>query len=138
MTLGLAVAIRNNRLQQIVNAFDAGVGPGKIRLYTVGSGRPATGGAIIDQVMLGEIMLSDPCGTIVDGMLTFGAFSEDPLADATGMIAFARGVDGSGNFVLDMGCGVSGSGEELIFNTLVVQAGGAIQILSGVISEGNA
>ncbi|WP_367154641.1 hypothetical protein [Methylomonas sp. HYX-M1] len=138
MTLGLATAIRNNRLQQIVNAFDAGTGPGKIRLYTAGVGRPATGGVITDQVLLGTITLSIPCGTITAGELSFGTFTEDALADATGTIGFARGVDGNDNFVLDMGCGVSGSEEELIFNTLSVQAGGGIQILSGSLIEGNA
>ncbi|WAR42943.1 hypothetical protein [Methylomonas rapida] len=138
MTLGLSTTIRNNRLQTIVDAFDAGTGSGKILLYTAGSGRPATGAAITDQVLLGTITLSDPCGTVTDGVLTFAAFTEDSLADATGDIAFARGVDSDGNFVLDMGCGVSGSGQELIFNTLSVQAGGVIQILSGSLTEGNA
>lgn len=138
MTIGLSTNIRNARLQTIVDAFDAGTGAGKILLYTAGSGRPATGTAITDQVLLGTITCSDPCGTVDAGVLTFAAFTEDSLADATGTIAFARGVDSDDNFVMDMGCGVSGSGEELIFNTLSVQAGGVIQILSGTLSEGNA
>jgi len=137
MTIGIATTIRNNILEQIIDAFDAAVSPGAILLYTEGSGRPATGGAITDQVLLGTIGLSDPCATIDAGVLTFDAFTEDPIADDTGQIAFARGVDGDGNFVMDLGCGISGSGEELIFNTLNVQAGGVIQILSGSLTEGN-
>lgn len=138
MTLGLATTIRNNRLQQIIDGFDAAITPGKILLYTVGSGRPATGAAITDQTLLGTITCSDPCGTIDAGVLTFAAFTEDSLADDTGAIFWARGVDGDGVFVMDMGCGLSGSGQELIFNTLSVQAGGVIQILSGALMEGNA
>jgi hypothetical protein len=138
MPIGLAITIRNARLQTIVTAFDAAVAAGKIQLYTAGSGRPATGAAITDQVLLGTITLSDPCGTVTGGVLTFNAFTEDPIADNTGTLAWARGLDGDNAFVLDMGCGVLGSGQELIFNTLSVQAGGVIRILSGTLTEGNA
>jgi len=138
MTIGLVISLRNARLQAIIDALDAAATPGAFLLYTAGSGRPATGGAITDQVLLGAITLSDPCGTVDAGLLTFDPFTEDPLADDTGDIAWARGVDGDGTFVMDVGCGISGSGEELIFNTLSVQAGGVIQILSGSLTEGNA
>jgi len=138
MTIGLATSLRTARMQAIVDAFDAGTGAGKILLYTAGSGRPSTGAVITDQVLLGTITLSDPCGTVTDGVLTFAAFTEDSLADNTGDIAWARGVDGDNNFVMDFGCGLSGSGQEIIFNTLSVQAGGVIQILSGALTEGNA
>lgn len=136
MSIAFSTALRNARLQKIIDALDAAATPGKILLYS--ATRPATGAAITDQTLLGTITLADPCATISAGVLTFGTFVEDSSADATGTIAWARGEDGDGNFVMDLGCGVSGSGQELIFNTLSVQAGGVIQILSGSLTEGNA
>jgi hypothetical protein len=138
--IGFAMTLRNARLQQIVAAFDAAATPGSILLYTVGSGRPQTGGAITDQVLLGTVGLSQPCGTITSAVLTFNAFVDDLIADDTGLISWARGVDGNGTFVTDMGCSALGdpSPKTLVFNTLSVQAGGVIQIVSGTFTEGNA
>lgn len=135
--LGFSTTLRNSRVQAVLDKLDAAATAGVFKIYSAGSGRPATGGAITDQVLLGTITLSKPCGTVSNGVAVFAAFTEDPVADATGTIAFARGLDGNGVFVLDMGCGVTGSGKTLIFNTLSVQQGGVIQILSGSLTEGN-
>jgi len=136
MPIGLETTLRSARIQLIVDRLDAAVTPGKLLLYT--EPRPATGAAITTQTLLGTVGFADPSGAVVDGILTFSTFTEDPLADNTGLIAWARGLDGDNNFVLDLGCGVSGGGQEVIFNTLSVQAGGVIQILSGALTEGNA
>lgn len=136
MTIGLSTDLRNSRLETIAAALDAAATPGKILLYS--GTRPATGAAITSQTLCGTITLSDPSATASAGILTFGTFTDDTNADATATIAWARALDGDNNFVLDMGCGLSGSGQELIFNTLNVQAGGLIQILSGSLTEGNA
>ncbi|WP_333873049.1 hypothetical protein [Methylobacter sp.] len=133
--LAFSTALRNSRAQCIAAALDAGATPGKILLYT--APRPATGAAITTQTLIGTCMLSDPCGTVSNGVLVFDDINDDDLADATGVIAWARGVDGDDAFVLDMSCGIEGSGAALIFNTLSAQMGGAIQILSGSITEGN-
>lgn len=133
--IGLSTTLRNGRLQKIIDAFDAAATPGKILLYS--TTRPATGAAITTQTLIGTLILSDPCATVADGVLTFAAFTEDSSADANGTIDWARGLDGDNNFVLDMGCGVAGSGKTLIFNTLSAQEGGVIQILSGALTEGN-
>lgn len=138
--IGFSISLRNARAQQLIDKLDAAATPGAFLLYTAGSGRPATGGAITDQVLLGTIGLSQPCATIDNGILTFATFTEDPIADATGEIFFARGVDGDGNFVIDVGCSLSTdpNPKTLLFNTLNTQAGGVIQILSGALTEGNA
>ncbi|MCF7964221.1 MAG: hypothetical protein K9L79_01640 [Methylobacter tundripaludum] len=133
--LAFSTALRSSRAQLIADALDAGATAGKILLYT--APRPATGAAITTQTLIGTCVLSDPCGTVSNGVLVFDGINNDDLADATGVIAWARGVDGDDAFVLDMSCGVADSGAALIFNTLSAQTGGAIQVLSGSITEGN-
>ncbi|MDP3876285.1 MAG: hypothetical protein Q8Q50_04825, partial [Methylobacter sp.] len=97
------------------------------------------------QTLIGTCVLSDPCGTVSNGVLTFNAIADDAMADATGILAWARGVNSDDNFVLDMTAGILDVDNvtkipvdaDLIFNTLSAQAGGVIQVLSGSITEGN-
>lgn len=140
MSIGLDVALRNARLQQIIDALDAGVGAGYFEFYGAGVGRPATGAAITDQTLIGTSVLSDPSGTISNGVLTFNPISDDLSADADEDIEWCRAFDGSGGFVMDLGCGSVAipNGQEIIFNTLTARIGGVIQILSGSLTEGNA
>ena len=133
--LAFSTALRTARAQAIITALDAAATPGKFLLYD--GTQPASGAAITTQTLIGTCVLSDPCGTVTNGVLTFAAIADDPIADATGTIAWARGVDGDNAFVLDMSCGVTGGAQSLLFNTLSAQAGGVIQVLSGSITEGN-
>ncbi|MGZ8181469.1 MAG: hypothetical protein ACXWT1_05890 [Methylobacter sp.] len=134
--LVFSASLRSARSQAIANALDAAATPGKFLLYD-GPRTETNGGAITTQTLIGTCVLSDPCGTVTAGVLTFAAITDDPIADATGVIGWARGVNGDDAFVLDMSCGVTGGPEALLFNTLSAQAGGVIQILSGAIAEGN-
>jgi hypothetical protein len=136
MTIGFSTALRNARLQQIINHLDAGSGvAGAIEFY--GAARPATGVAIAAQVLVGTVTLSKPSGTIANGVLTFDTISDDLAADASETISWCRFYDTDGNFVADMSCGTSGSGAEVIFNTVNAIAGGTISITSGALTEGN-
>jgi len=136
MSLKLPLSIRNARLADIKNPIDAGSGAGEIRFYTLPL--PATtGAAITSQTLLATCALSDPCGTISNAVLSFDVISDDLAADATGTVAFGRFVDSDGNFVADGDVGLSGSDAVFIFNTLSFVAGGAVQITSAAITEGN-
>ena len=134
--LAFSTALRTSRATAIVTALDAAATPGKFLLYT--GTQPASGAAITTETLIGTCVLSKPCGTVTSGVLTFLAIADDPIADASGTIAWARGLNGDNNFVLDMSCGATGGAQALLFNTLSAQAGGVIQILSGSITEGNA
>jgi hypothetical protein len=136
MELNLSTAIRNARLQVIVDALDSGAGAGKILFYT--GPKPAAGAAITTETLLGTCLLSDPAGTIADGVLTFAPITDDISADADGDIVWARGVNSDNVWVLDMDAGNEASSAVLIFNTVVARIGGVIQILSGALTEGNA
>ena len=133
---GLSTTVRNNRLTQIINAIDGGPGNGTIKPYT--GTRPATGGAITSQVLLGTLTFSKPCGTVSSGVLTFAAIAADSSADADGTATWARIADSAGTFVGDVDIGVSGSGATIVMNTTSIVAGGSISITSAQINDGNA
>jgi hypothetical protein len=136
MELNLSTAIRNARLQVIVDALDSGAGAGKILIYT--GPKPAAGATITTQTLLGTCVLSDPAGTISDGVLTLAPITDDISADADGDIAWVRCVNSDNVWVLDMDAGNEASSAVLKFNTVVARAGGVIQILSGALTESNA
>lgn len=133
MAIGMITALRNSRLDAIVTAIDAAATAGQMRFYN--GVRPATGGAVT--TLVATNVLSDPSGSVAVGVLTFNSINDDISADADENITWARIVDGDDNFVMDMDCGESGSGAEVIFNTVSATIGGVVQILSGSITEGN-
>lgn len=136
MTIALSTATRNARLQAIIDQLDSGSGPGKFLLYT--APKPASGAAITSQKLLATCTLSDPSGTVADGVLTFSPISDDLSADADGDIAWVRGVNSDNVWVIDTDAGDVASSAVFKFNAVTARIGGVIQILSGVLNEGNA
>lgn len=126
--------VRSNRMTQVLNAIDAGAGAGTVKVYS-GTVPANVGTAITDQTLLATLTLSDPCGSVSNGVLTFSAITEDSSGDANGTPTFARLADSDGNNVAQVTAGV-GSGE-LNFGAAIV-AGQPVQISSFVITEGNA
>lgn len=136
MAIGLALTIRNNRLNIIRDAIDAGGAAGLLHFYT--ATRPATGAAITDQVLLGTVTFSYPSAPdAANAALTFSAFTEDTSADNGGIAAWARAADSAGNFAADLSVGGQGSGADIELNTTSISAGGPIQVTSGVLNEPN-
>jgi hypothetical protein len=136
MSLNFSTALRNARATAIISALDAGATAATIKFYS-GTKPAITGAAITTQVLLGTCTLSKPCAIALEGVVTFQPIADDPIADNTGTISWARLLNGDGVFVADMNCGVTGSTAILIFNNLSVQAGGLISITSGSLTEGN-
>lgn len=85
-------------------------------------------------VLLGTIVLSDPCGTVngATGQLTFAATTRDESADAAGQIAYVEICDGAGAVHLAMPAqaGTVPVSGKAVFNTLTVVAGGPIEVSS--------
>jgi hypothetical protein len=135
MSVGFDLALRSARLQAVLNTLDAAPTAAKFQFYT--APRPATGAAITTQTLLGTCLLSKPAGAVSGFVLTFDPITDDIAADNTGDIAWVRCLDGDNNFVLDMGAGIAGSNQEVIFNTVSVLQGGLIEILSGAFTEPN-
>lgn len=135
MALGILESIRTARSQLIVDAIDGGAGAGKLQLYN--GTRPATGAAITTETLLGTLTFSDPCGVSASGVLTFSAVT-DGTALATNTISWARIVDSTDAFVLDLSCTATGGGGDIEFSSLAVVEFGAITVTGGAFTEGNA
>lgn len=134
MAFGFATTLRTNRATQIKNAIDAGSGPGKLRIYN--GTRPATGGTVT--TLLGELICSDPCGTVSNGVLTFSPVTSDISADNSGTATWFRIVDSDGNFVMDGSITATGGGGDGTMASTSIYANNPIAALTIVITEGNA
>jgi hypothetical protein len=140
MTIGLPVALRNSRLQALVDAIDLEgdeYGAGKLLIYS--GTRPATG-AVLDEyddpILLVEFDLPYPCGTVSNGILTLGTIP-DAIAVASGTATWARITDADDNFVADLSVtDTNGSGDVQI-DVVVIEAAGIVHCHSAVITEGN-
>lgn len=137
MTIRLATPIRSARMQAILNAIDAAVGPGTLALYD-GTQPASVGGEITTQTLLGTVVFAATSGIAVDAVLTFYPFTPDGAADASGMATWARIRDGDGLFVADLDVGLTGSGAAIQMDNTQIYQGGVISVTSGVITDGNA
>lgn len=99
MAIWLSQAIKDGMANLIKAGADAGGAPGYLELYT--GTPPAALGAITDQIKLGTLPLSYPCGSVAGGVLTFGSITEDSEADATGTAAWGRLYSSTGVVVGD-------------------------------------
>ena len=134
MAVGYSTAVRSARMTAVLNAIDAGSGPGTITVYD--GTRPATGASITTQTALVVGTLSDPCGTVTNGVITFSAITwADVIADGTA--TWARVRDSDDNFVLDMSAGDIGT-EDLVFNSAALVTGSPIEDNGATLTEGNA
>lgn len=127
-----SVAVRNAILTTIRDAIDAGSGPGIIDVYS-GTKPAGPDSAVTSQTKLGTLTFSDPCGSIANGELTFGAITQDSSADATGTATWARISTSAGTAVIDLDVGVIGGTASVQMNTTAIVATGPISITSGVI-----
>lgn len=135
MAISYVTALRTTRITAVLTAIDAGSGAGKLQFYTgvsPGINNAATG------TLLAELTLSDPCGTVTGGVLTFSAITADSSANATGTAGYARLVTSADAAVADLSVGATGSGADIILNNVNIVAGGAVSVTSATITEGNA
>lgn len=133
MALGMNVALRNSRLDEITTLQDAGAGASLLEIYD--GVRPATGGAVT--TLLATLTFTDPAApAAAAGVLTYSAIADDASADATGTASWFRVVDDSVGHVYDGDAGTSGT--DLLLNTTSIVIGGTVSVTSAVLTEGNA
>jgi hypothetical protein len=88
-------------------------------------------------VLLAEIPLDDPCGTVDTntGQLTFDITGPDTSADATGTAAYAEICDSTGtpHLSLPVQSGSAAVPGVLVMNTLSIVATGPVEIISATI-----
>ena len=125
-TLRFKATTKVNVLTQIKNDIDAGSGPGIQRIYS--GAMPASPETAETGVLLAEFVLSDPCGTVVDGELVFSAIAQDVSANSTGVAGYVRTYDSDLNSVFDGDVSNAGGTGFLKLNTVNILAGGPVQI----------
>lgn len=118
------------------DAMTALVNGGTLKIYTVGSGVPATASAAItDQVLLATLTLANPAfGSASSGVATANAITGDTSADATGTASFFRLLTSGGSSRFQGLCGTSGS--DLNLNTTSIVSGAQVDVTSLTITEG--
>ena len=88
-------------------------------------------------VLLAQIPLSKPCGTIngTTGQLTITPAGRDESADATGTAAYGEFCDSNGTIHLSLPAqaGAVAVTGKLVINTLSIVAGGPVEVLSATV-----
>ena len=105
--------------------IDAGVAAGSIKIRDAAD------------VLLAQIPLTDPCGTVAGGtgILTITPDGRDESADASGTAAYGEFCDSAGLVHLSLPAqagGVAVSGK-VVLNTLTIVAAGPVEVISAVI-----
>jgi hypothetical protein len=107
---------------------------GTLRLYS--GTRPASADdAITDQVMLLEMDIPDPSGTVANGVWTGAAVSPGMIA-VTGTPTWGRYADASDADVCDADVGTVGSGAAIIVDNASFVEGALATVVSQTITEG--
>jgi hypothetical protein len=117
--------VLTNRLQQVVNAIDAGATNGVMRLLNSGG------------TTLSSLSLARPCGVAAGGVLTFSGMSLiDPAAAADGAAARARVEDGDGNTIISgLTVGTVGSTSDIVMSpSNIITAGQTVAITAASIT----
>lgn len=132
--IGLALDVRNARLNEIRDAIDAGGAPGYLCLYS--GERPSTGGEATQ--LLAELTLSHPCANDAErGMLILSEMEVEKNARATGKATWGRIHTCAGTFVLDCSVGDSKSSADIRLKSVNVSEGMKVEVTHSVLTEGN-
>jgi hypothetical protein len=106
------------------NLIDGGSGPGKVRIRSA------------SDVLLAEVILTDPCGTVngTTGRLTF-TFATQEDAAVGGTAAYGEFCDSANvvHLALPAEAGTSAVSGRLVMNTLSLVTGGPVDLVSATI-----
>ena len=120
------LSLKNTRLQDVVDAIDAGAGPGAIQIWTT---------SFVLQLL--NRPLQKPCGRVTDGVLNF-LLAAQTNALETGVPGVARIVDSNGVAIIDqMSVSLSGGGGDVIMSSLSLTQGVPVPIAPVFIVHGN-
>lgn len=128
MTIQYALTLAQDRLQAIIDHIDDSGGPG-----TLVVGTSALSGAT---GVLFTLTLDVPMGTISTRTLTFAGTPIDTSATAAGTAAKAEIRDVGGNVVVSgLTVGISGSGANIIMDTVSITVSRPVRLVSGTITH---
>lgn len=124
MAVDYNITVRTNRLQQGINATDAGATNGVMRLLDSGGN------------VLSTLELARPSAIAANGVATFSGMSLiDPAAAATGYATAARTEDGDGNIIISgLTVGMGSTSEIVMSPTNYITAGQTVAITAATIT----
>ena len=123
MTVTYSTAVKNDRLQVVVDAIDAGASNGRLQIGTSGMAS-----------VLATILLADPCGTVASGVLTFSGLPRtDSFADVSGTAAEAQITDSDGTVVVS-GLTVGTASADVVISTTSISIGDVVSLLTAAIT----
>lgn len=123
MSVTYSTALKNTRMNAVVSAIDAGSSHGTIEICSAAYA-----------AVLAAVPLSDPCGSVSGGVLTF-TMPQTVAAAASGTAAIARMKDSDGNVVVS-GLTVGLSGADIVLDSLSITAGQTVGISSATLTHG--
>ena len=124
MSVNYNLTVLTNRLQQVVNAIDAGATNGSLGLLE-------SGGSI-----LSTLSLARPCGVAANGQLIFSGMAlVDPAATGGGYAIAARVSDGDGNIIISgLTVGIANTNDVVMSPTNLITAGQTVAITEASIT----
>jgi hypothetical protein len=132
MAIRIVNAVREDMMDVLNVATNAGSAAGKVKIYT-GSVH-GTRGTAPAGTLLGVCTCSDPAFTSANGVLTLATVTEDSSADANGTAGCFTITDSDDNIVLDGSVTATGGGGDLTLNTTTIVSGGPIGITGGTLT----
>lgn len=123
MALTYSTDTKTARMTATVAQIDAGAGAGKLKIRTAA-----------DAVLV-TITLTDPCGTVANGVLTFDFDPDIPAtAGASGTAANAIITD-SDDVTIISGLTVGTSGTDIVLDSTSITSGQTVTITAGTITH---
>lgn len=122
-------ALNGYRLQGVITFLALGTEQARAHLY---AGPRPSFGATPQGPLLASIVLAEPLGTVVDGVLEVAATNE-ALILTTGEATWARIVNGQGALAWDCDASDLEGAGELRLPTTTLYAGGYTRILTGLL-----
>lgn len=130
MTVAITLEHNEARLAGTLSFLDAGPNPARLRIY--GGTRSLTPSAVPGSVMLVEITLTKPAGTISNGLLTLTQ-QEDGLIMNTGVASWARLMNGADATALDLDCSDTGGSGDVKLASTNLYLGGDARMVSAIL-----
>lgn len=127
--ISISTALNEARLGGVLSYLNTGSGRARIRIY--GNTRPANGASAGADPLV-ELALDDPAGEVTGGALVLTA-ADDALIATSGSGAWARVVNGNGDFAFDADVsGAAGAGDVRL-STITLYAGGLVRLVSAAL-----
>jgi hypothetical protein len=124
MAVIYAAALRTARMNEVVDAIDAGSGAGKLKIYTTGLGS-----------LLATITLAEPCGSVSGDVLTFDFDPDISTTGAADGTAAAATITDSDDNVIVSGLTVGTSGTNVVLDNTSIATSQTVTITAGTLTH---